>query len=209
MDRSFRRAKPVSPRIGCGSTVPPRAPREAGKRDSAHREHLTVRPQPNNIAGLKYLLRTTFPLAIRTFTILVLVVAMLAGGSLGTSNGMVVCIDSDGHVAVEAPHLSHAFHHAEGADHEPHDYDGDAEHADLHEMIGSCFDSLVSVQRLERSSSSLAAIHHFHVVLNLCLPACSDIGVQPLDGSGLAVATFRGGTAHIELACLRSVVLLV
>jgi hypothetical protein len=147
--------------------------------------------------------------SIRSFTTLVLVLAIFAGGSFGTANGMVLCVSSDGHLAVEPPRLSHAFRHAGGADHEPHDHDPDADHAALHEMIASCSDSYVSVQKLERSSSSFTAIDHLNPIPSLSLPGCSD-AEQPMGSlNGLAVAPPRGGTARRELASLRSVILLV
>ena len=145
----------------------------------------------------------------RTFTILVLALAVFVAGALGTSNGMVLCVDDDGHLALEAPHLSHAHSHAHGADHDPHDHGGDADHADLHDLMASCSDSFVSGQKLERSSSSLALDQH-HAGLELSLPPCFQIAPAPSSGThGLAVPASRGGTAHVELACLASVILLV
>lgn len=145
----------------------------------------------------------------RTCTILAVTLAVLAGGTLGTSNGMVLCVDADGRVAVEAPHIRHAHSHARGADHDRHDHGEDADHADLHEMMSSCSDSFVSGQALERSSSSIA-IHQHHAGLKLSLPPCFRIAPAPSSPTDvLAVPTFRGGTAHLELACLASLILLV
>ena len=148
-------------------------------------------------------------MSLRTCTILVLVLAVFAAGGLGTSNGMVLCVDGDGHLALEAPRLSHAHSHAHGADHDPHDHGEDADHADLHDLMASCSDSFGTGPKLERSPSSLA-IHQHLVGLELSLPTILLIAPTPSSGPrGLAVPTFRGGTAHLELACLASIVLLV
>ena len=145
----------------------------------------------------------------RTCTILVLSLAVLASGSLGTSNGVVLRVNDEGNLAPELPRLSHAHRHAAGADHDSHDHREDADHADLHDLMASCSDSLVSGHKLERSSSSLA-IHQHHLSLELCLPTCFQTGPAPgSEARCMTVPTFRGGTAHMELACLASVVLLV
>jgi hypothetical protein len=135
---------------------------------------------------------------------------VFAGGSLGTSNGRVLCVDSAGHLALELPHLRHAHSHAEGADHAAHDFGEDADHADLHALIASCVDSSMMIQTMERSSFGLSANHHYLVGFNLCPPACPASGCQPSPvGRGSGAPTFRGSTAHPELAPLRSVILLV
>lgn len=146
----------------------------------------------------------------RTAIILTLSVAVFAGGGLGTSNGMVLCIDGDGHLAIEAPHLKHAHSHAQGADHERHDHDRDADHGDLHDLLATCSDSFLIVQKLERASSSVVADQHYLAPLSLCLPACLVSAVPPFAVTdGLSAPAFRGGTARAELVSLRSVVLLV
>jgi hypothetical protein len=147
--------------------------------------------------------------AFRTRVIFVLAFAVTVGGCLGTSNGLVLCTDADGHVAIEAPHLRHAHSHAEGADHEPHDPAEDADHGELHGLLATCSDSAVATQKLERSSADVTAAQQALAPLVLCLFGCPATGVQPASAThGLGAPNFRGGTAHPDVA-LRSVILLV
>ena len=141
---------------------------------------------------------------------LTLSLVVFACGSLGVSNGLVLCVDGHGHFAVEAPHLKHAQNHAEDADHEPHDHDRDADHGNLHDLLGTCSDSFLTVQNLERASPTGIAAQHQLLAPCLCLPACLVGGVAPFAVTdGLGIPAFRGGTARAEIASLRCVVLLV
>jgi hypothetical protein len=174
------------------------------RRDNSGPPGLTARHQTNSISDRK------MPLSFSTCTTFVVCLAVLAGGAIGTSNGMVLYVDGDGRLTIESPHFRHTHSHAEAADHEPHDYGGEADHADLHDLIGSCSDSFINFQKLERSSSSLMAVQHHLAGFDFCLSACLASGIHPLLArDGLGIPTFRGGTAHFELACLRCVVLLV
>src|SRR5687767_9779139 len=68
----------------------------------------------------------------RATLILALSVSTFLGGVLGLGNGMVLVVHDDGHVGVEHAFTRHAHEHADEADHEPHDYGGNADHAALH-----------------------------------------------------------------------------
>ena len=149
--------------------------------------------------------------AFRTCTILVVALAVFAGGSLGTANGMALHLDDDGHLALEVPHLAHAFSHAEGADHEPHHHHhGDSDHVALHHLIAACADSAIATGTLDRSSPGWAVLHGCDVAPDLCLPEClcTNPNPAPVTG-GLGAPAFRGGTARLELAALRCIILLV
>ena len=146
----------------------------------------------------------------RTALILTLSVAVFASGSLGTANGMVLCMDGEGHLAVEPPHLKHVHSHAEGEDRERHDHDRDADHADLRDLPTTCSDSFLAVQNLERASSNEVPAQHQVAASHLCLAACLNSPMRPLAVTDRShVPAFRGGTARAELASLRCVVLLV
>jgi hypothetical protein len=149
------------------------------------------------------------PVSARTCVTLLVAFAVFAGGSVGTSNGLVLHIDGDGHLAVEAPHLRHAHDHADGADHAPHDHDSDADHGDLHRLIATCSDSFATAQKLDRSSADAVAALYVPVPFAFCPVRCPASGFQPPSATrGLGAPTFRRGTAHPDLASLRSVVLL-
>jgi hypothetical protein len=142
--------------------------------------------------------------------ILIVALAILVGGSLGTSNGKVLCIDADGHLALEVPHLRHGHSHAPGADNESHDRDRNAEPGDLHDSLATCSDSFLTVLKLERPSSTDAAAQHQLAAPCLCVPACLTMGAPPFPFiDGLGVSAFGGGTARADLSSLRCIVLLV
>lgn len=149
-------------------------------------------------------------MTLRSIPILAVCLAVVAASSLGLNSGMVLHVEEDGHLVLEAPRLDHAHAHADGADHGPHDHDPDADHADLHDLIASSSDYPVASQKVERSSSSLTVAHLYLSGLDLCVPAA--VGDDVLLASAEAArgaANHRGGTAHIQIACLRSVVLIV
>ena len=148
----------------------------------------------------------------RTFTILALTLAVFAAGSLGLNSGMVLAFDEDhGHPTFELPQLRHAHEHAEGADHEAHDHGDDADHAELHDLIGSTSNSHLTTQKVDQSSSStLAAAQQCLSALDIFIPDPLGSLLRPPSSGALRDAlNFPGGTAHVDLACLRSVVLLV
>ena len=147
-------------------------------------------------------------MALRT-CIIFLALSVLVGGGVGTANGLVLYIDCDGHLAVDAPHLRHAHSHQQGADHPPHDHDHDADHGDLHRLISTCCDVHITVQKVEKPSTAPAAAWYDGVADAFNLPVWSVPGVEPSPSDGVGAPSFRGSTAHPELAALRSVVLLV
>ena len=147
--------------------------------------------------------------APRIPVILAVCVAVVAASGLGLNNGMVLRFDDYGHLALESPRVRHAHSHAEGADHGPHDFGHESDHQDLHDLINSCSESPLGTQKAERSASGLAAADHQPVGVDVCVPPCGGPGLRPpAAGADKHAGTRRGGTAHIALACLRSIVLL-
>lgn len=135
---------------------------------------------------------------------------MLVAGGLGLNNGMALTFDEEhGHVILESPLLRHAHEHAEGADHDTHDHRDDADHARLHDLIASSSDYHLTTQKVEPPSDGVKFCHA-HPALDQCLTL--DLGFdhhRPAGGIMMDAANFRGGTARIAHACLRSIILLV
>ena len=69
--------------------------------------------------------------------------AVLIGSTLGLNRGMVLCIDGDGHYALESAHIQHAECHEEGNDRALHEFPSDAKHVELHAALETCFDAAV------------------------------------------------------------------
>jgi hypothetical protein len=144
---------------------------------------------------------------IRAVVSLVIAIAVLTAGALGLNRGLVLCVDVEGHIALESSHVRHAHDHSEGADHEPHNLAGGSDHDELHAAMGSCSDAGVGKGE-SRSGSSVVS----RGVDTAPLPA--PIASARLSGSSAAQARIAAGdswgsTAHPELAILRAVVLLV
>ena len=141
----------------------------------------------------------------RRAVIFLLTAAIFMAGGIGAANGVVLRVDEHGQLTWEFPHLCHAHGHAGGAHHGHHDWGGDAEHAEFHALMGLCSHAVTTIQKLDQSRSLAAAQHVFS--LELCLPARGGNDL-PLVSCGFADPALPGSTAHLELACLHSVVLL-
>jgi hypothetical protein len=78
-------------------------------------------------------------------------------------------------------------------------------------LIDACSDSAITLQTVERSCARRAAVlHSVPIPLDLCVPPSFGTRIRPCTaGDGGGISNLRGGTAHVERACLRSVVLLV
>lgn len=149
----------------------------------------------------------------RNLPILAVCFAVFVAHSLGLNGGMVLHVDDHGHLALTAPRVDHAQAHAHShgdeADHGPHDYDPDADHGDLHDLIASCSDVPVGTQKADRAASDFAASHGFPSGFDACVLPLGT-GLRPLVwGGGIGESACRGSTAHLALTCLRSVVLVI
>src|SRR5687768_14170853 len=80
---------------------------------------------------------------LRIGTSLTICFAVLIGSGLGLNRGMVLCIDGDGHLALESAHEQHTRSHEETTDHLPHELPAHGEHGKLHAAIEGCFDATV------------------------------------------------------------------
>ena len=95
-------------------------------------------------------------MVLRGVSILVCL-SIVFGGCLGLSSCMIVHVDDAGHLTMELPHLLHAHAGADGADHAAHDLNVEAEHSDLHDLLGHA-DHLISASRkVERRKAMLLA----------------------------------------------------
>ena len=142
--------------------------------------------------------------------ILAVALAVLTANSLGLNSGMVLHLDHHGHVAVEAPHLVHLHEHTNGADHGSQDHGSDADHADLHHLIASTADCPITLQKVERASENLAASDACPLAIHPCVPfAVANDLLRPAADATSHAANHRGGTARVQIACLRTIVLTV
>ena len=143
----------------------------------------------------------------RAFPTFALCLAVLTASSLGLNRGMVLYVDHHGHVALDSAHVRHAHDHEQCANHEPHDFTGDADHDKLHAaLVIDAHAGAVKAEQQSAASSPSAVAHaavlpHPFSALLLPEPPCGIARTGPGD--------FRGDTAHLQLASLRAVVLLV
>jgi hypothetical protein len=159
---------------------------------------------------------------LRSSVIFVLCLAVLAGGSLGTANGMVVCVDRHGHIALEAPHGAVPHRHEACGDAQEHEDDDDAVESDGsaiadfvhsgpgHDSTGDCSDSAIVKVATQKSTSVADASGRQFQPLPAFLggaPALASSDPARVDDAGDICC--RGGVALVSLASIRSVVLLV
>ena len=133
--------------------------------------------------------------------------AVLIGSTLGLNRGMVLCIDGDGHYALESAHIQHAECHEEGTDHLPHEFSSDAEHAELHAGLETCFDAAVGSVHLRSAKTPLLRPCDFPPAPYVILPNHALL----LSSSGLCSGTDAASSPPLrpEIACLSAIVLLV
>jgi hypothetical protein len=142
-----------------------------------------------------------------TITIVAACLAVFAASALGLNQGMVVCTDGHGRLAVESAHVRHAHAHGEGADHEHHECPEDAEHAELHAALADCSDFSAGQAGLGGASSDT-----HRLAPSQPLPVSADrcpVLKPRLGPAGTAAGNFRGVTARAELGSLGAVILLV
>jgi hypothetical protein len=129
---------------------------------------------------------------------------MFAATGLGLNNGMVICFDDHGHVAVEAAHVQHVHRHADGEGHGDDDLGLDPDHDALHDAIASCFDAHVGQARHS------APVHDLRLgdptAPTPLIITKADLPASPISNR---CGDLRGATARAELACLSGIVLLV
>jgi len=118
---------------------------------------------------------------------------------------MVICIDGDGHLALESAHEQHTRCHEEGADHLPHENPAVSDHAELHTALEACFDTAIA--KFSFRSASARALHpsEFPIAPHLMpadlQPACVFPHSRRAEGTS-------GGIPRPEVARLSTVVLL-
>lgn len=143
---------------------------------------------------------------LRIGTSLLICFAVLTGSCLGLNRGMVICIDGDGHLALESAHEQHARCHEEGSDHHPHEYPAGSEHPELHSALEACFDA--AIPKVTFRSGTVPPLRPFEVPVAPVLllpdlaPECSHPRFRWADSSSW-------GIPRPEVACLRTVVLIV
>jgi hypothetical protein len=143
---------------------------------------------------------------LRIGTSLLVCFAVLAGSCLGLNRGMVICIDGDGHLALESAHEQHARCHEEGSDHHPHEYPVGSDHAELHSALEACFDAAIAKYTLRSASAPVLHPSEFPIAPHLIVPDLQHASVPP--HSRRANST-SGGFPPVEVACLSTVVLIV
>jgi hypothetical protein len=143
---------------------------------------------------------------LRIGTSLLVCFAVLAGSSLGLNRGMVICIDGDGHLALESAHAQHARCHEEDSDHHPHEYPAESEHGELHSALDACFDAAIAKFNFRCVSAPRLHPSGFPIAPYLILPDLQQASVPP--HSRRADST-SGGIPRPEIACLSTVVLIV
>ncbi len=144
---------------------------------------------------------------LRLGTTLAICFAVLVGSSLGLNKGMVLCMDGDGHVALESAHEQHLRCHDEGADHLPHEFRVGAEHGELHAALEACFDGTIGKLHLRPAAAPSLRPADFPAAPHLNLPS-PELQLS-LTRHRTAVDPESGAIPRPEIACLNAIVLLV
>ena len=144
---------------------------------------------------------------LRIGTSLTICLAVLIGNGLGLNKGMVLCIDSDGHLALESAHEQHLRSHEETTDHLPHEFPAGGEHGKLHAAIEGCFDATVGSIHLRSAAPPSLCPTDFPAAPYLSLPA-SDLQ-HSLFGDWKRADSPSGAIPRPEIACLSAIILLV
>lgn len=144
---------------------------------------------------------------LRIGTTLAICLAVLTGSSLGLNRGMVLCIDGDGHLALESAHEQHLRCHEEGTDHLPHEFPADGEHGELHAALEACFDGAIGKVNLRSAAASSLRPADFPAAPYLILPN-PDLQSSRF-GDWKRADSSSGAIPRPDLACLSAIVLLV
>ena len=144
---------------------------------------------------------------MRIIAIVIVCTAVVSGTSLGLNNGMVVCFDDHGHLAIEAAHVEHAHRHADGDHHGDEDFGIDPDHEVLHDAIASCFDL-----HLGQMGQHSARVHELRLgqptAVAAAVIAAANLMTSTVPAPG-GTCRLRGAAARGELVCLRAIILLV
>lgn len=143
---------------------------------------------------------------LRTLIAFALCLATFAGSVLGLGNGMVLVVHDDGHVGIEYAHLRHAHEHADGANHDDHDYGADSDHAALHAAILADVDSCPPRPAQQQADSAQKHVIHLRSIATAALPP---LNVPLLVSGQTRHDDIQGIIARRENARLRSVVLVI
>ena len=138
---------------------------------------------------------------------IILAFAVCASSAFGLSQGMALCVDDTGRVALEAAHVEHAHRHATGEEHGHDDAGLDPDHQTLHRAIDSCFDIYVGMATANspRMSGQEIGKPTAVVVANTAAAALNILRVFVAEG----LSHCRGDAARAELTCLSGIILLV
>lgn len=144
---------------------------------------------------------------LRIGTTLAICLAVLIGSSLGLNKGMVLCIDGDGHLALESAHEQHLRCHEEGSDHLPHEFPSGGEHGELHVALEACFDGAIGTVHLRSAAAPSLRPADFPAAPYKVLPHL-DLQLL-LSGDWRWADSTSGAIPRPEIACLSAIVLLV
>lgn len=143
----------------------------------------------------------------RIGTSLTICFAVLIGSGLGLNKGMVLCIDGDGHLALESAHEQHLHAHKEISDHLPHEFPSGGEHGNLHAAIEGCFDAMVGSIHLRSAAPPSLCPTDFPAAPYLISPN-PDLQLS-LVGDWRRADSPSGAIPRPEIACLSAIILLV
>jgi hypothetical protein len=144
---------------------------------------------------------------LRIGTSLTICFAVLIGSGLGLNKGMVLCIDSDGHFALESAHEQHLRSHEEITDHLPHEFPAHGEHGELHAAMEGCFDATVGSVHLRSAAPPSLCPTDFPAAPHLISPN-PDLQ-SSLIGDWRRADSASGAIPRPEIACLSAIILLV
>lgn len=148
-------------------------------------------------------------MVIRGVSIL-LCLSVLAGGSLGSSNCVIIHVSDDGHSAVAWPHLLHAHLHTERTDHYAHELAIGDGHTDLHDHLGA-IQHLASISRKVERRGAIAQPDDCYPTfdqasLTFAAPICPGPSLVGILGHAPRQPSLA---ARAERASLRAIVLIV
>ena len=143
---------------------------------------------------------------VRVATSLAVCLAVLASSVLGLSRGMVLCIDGDGHYALESAHARHVECHQDGSDHLPEEFPTDSEHPELHAALDACFDATAGGPQVRAATPQSLRPCDAPAAPFLTVP---HVGPETRLGETRAIASSSLAPLRADLARLSGIVLLV
>ena len=145
-------------------------------------------------------------MTFRVATSLAVCLAVLAGSVLGLARGMVLCVDGDGHYALESAHVRHVECHEDRNDHLPHERPADSEHSELHAALDACFDATAGGPHVRAATPQ--SLRSGNAPATPFLTA-SDVGLEAAFRQARAVAASSLAPLRADLARLSGIILLV